>query len=159
MRYVVAASTARLVDECREALAGVPDIDFRVGSVSESGADCDAAVLSFPLAHERYGGEPRIGIAQVLVNERHDGAPPIILAAPPLPVAATAAGVSDAEVENHVVSVLVSTRDAFLRTFPDETDSRILVHLEAAGIDHRDMKPTLGGLQKFLSGHGLLKGY
>ncbi|WP_155546119.1 hypothetical protein [Amycolatopsis camponoti] len=158
MRYVIAASTARLVEECRKALAGVPDIDFRVGSVSESGADCDAAVLSFPLAHERYGGEPRVGVAQVLVNEREDDAPPIILAAPPRPVVATAAEVSDAEVEEHVVRVLVSTRDVFLRAFPEETDSRILVHLEAAGIDRRDMKPTLSALRKFLSGHGVLKG-
>ncbi|HWO64938.1 MAG TPA: hypothetical protein VNO31_33380, partial [Umezawaea sp.] len=90
MKYVIAASIERIVQACREALAGIPDVEFRVGSVPETGVGCDAAILSFPLAHERYGGSPRMGVAQVLMNTRGDGAPGIILATPPSPVSTSA---------------------------------------------------------------------
>jgi hypothetical protein len=154
MRYVIAASTEWLVRQCREVLEEILDVDFQVGSVAETGADCDAAILSFPLAHERYGGVPRMGVAQVLVNERTDGAPSIILATPPGVAKTSAAGVNASEVQEYVVNVLDSCREAFLTVFPGEDDSRILIHLEAAGIDRRDMGPTLDGLVRFLSGHG-----
>jgi hypothetical protein len=154
MKYVIAASTERLVKLCREALEGILDVEFRVGSVPEAGADCDAAILSFPLAHERYGGVPRMGVAQVLVNDREDGAPGIILATPPGPAKTSPAGVNASEVEEYVVKVLGSCREAFLSAFPGEDDSQILIHLEAAGIDRSDMGPILDGLLRFLSRRG-----
>jgi hypothetical protein len=151
VRYVVAASTERIVDACREALRGLPGVEFRVGSVPEAGADCDAAILSFPLAHERYGGTPRIGIAQVLVNRRDDGAPGAILATPPSPAPTSASTCSDFEVEEHVVHVLDSCLAEFLTSFPGrEENSTILIHLEAAGIDRRDLGAPLKGIQRFL---------
>jgi hypothetical protein len=150
MRYVVAASTERIVQACREALRGLPGVEFRLGSVPEAGVGCDAAILSFPLAHERYGGTPRVGLAQVLVNTRGDGAPGVILATPPRPNLADAS--SDLEVEEHVVYVLGSCVAEFLNSFPEcEEVSSILIHLEAAGIDRRDLSAPLKGVYRFLS--------
>lgn len=152
MRYVVAASTVRIVDACREALRGLSGVEFRVGSVPEAGADCDAAILSFPLAHERYGGTPRIGVAQVLVNTRGDGAPSIIMATPPAPPQTLASSDKDSEIERHVFHVLDSCVAEFLNAFPGcDESSKILVHLEAAGIDRRDLTAPLKGILKFLS--------
>lgn len=152
MRYVVAASTARIVEACREALHGLSGVEFRVGSVPEAGVDCDAAILSFPLAHERYGGTPRIGVAQALVNTRGDGAPSIIMATPPAPPQTLASSGKDSEIERHVFHVLDSCVAEFLNAFPGrEESSKILVHLEAAGIDRRDLAAPLKGILKFLS--------
>lgn len=153
MRYVVAASTERMVQECREALRGLPGVEFRVGSVPETGVDCDAAILSFPLAHERYGGTPRIGIAQVLVNTRGDGAPGVILATPPGPALLSASTGGDSEVEEHVVHVLSSCTAEYLNSSPgqDGEASVILIHLEAAGIDRPDLTAPLRGIHRFLS--------
>ncbi|MGW8728494.1 hypothetical protein ACWGNF_20980 [Streptomyces sp. NPDC055808] len=108
--------------------------------------------MSFPLAHERYDGIPRIGVAQALVNKRGDGAPNIILATPPAPPQTLAASGSDSEIERHVFHVLDSCVAEFLNAFPErEESSKILVHLEAAGIDRRDLTAPLKGISKFLS--------
>lgn len=152
MRYVVAASTERIREACREALCGLPGVEFRVGSVPETGADCDVAILSFSLAHERYGGTPQIGVAQALVNTRGDGAPSIIMATPPAPPQTSATSGRDSEIERHVFHVLDSCVAEFLNTFPERGgSSKILVHLEAAGIDRKDIAAPLKGVLKFLS--------
>ncbi|HEX6347016.1 hypothetical protein [Umezawaea sp.] len=152
MEYVVAASLERIVQACREALGDIPDVEFRVGSVPETGAGCDVAILSFPLAHERYGGVPRMGVAQVLVNTRGDGAPGIILATPPTPVPVSATGVGDAEIEEYVIRALDSCLGELENHFPEfEGISKILVHLEAAGLDRKDLGAPLRGVRSFLS--------
>lgn len=152
MRYIVAASSERIVEACREVLGELPGVGFRVGSVPEAGADCDAAILSFPLAHERYGGTPQIGVAQVLENTRGDGAPGVILATPPGPALTSENTGSDSEIERHVVHVLSACVAEFLKCFPGcEANSTILIHLEAAGIDRRDLGAPLKGIYRFLA--------
>ena len=152
MRYVIAASTEPMVQACREALRGLPGVEFRLGSVPEAGADCVAAIVSFPLAHERYGGAPRIGVAQVVANTRGDGVPGVILATPPRPAPVSAGISEDFEIEEHVVYVLESCEAAFLGSFPQcDERSSVLIHLEAAGIDRRDLSAPLKGVYRFLS--------
>ncbi|MFJ3788915.1 hypothetical protein [Kitasatospora sp. NPDC090091] len=150
MRYVLAASAERTTDACRRALQGRSGVEFRVGSVPETGSDCDAAIFSFPLAHERYGGIPRPGAAQLLENQRDDGVPGLILATPPAPPR-TSAGTGE-EVEEHSFHVLSACATEFLREFPElGDDAMILIHMEAAGIDHRNIDASLRGVLRFLS--------
>lgn len=157
MRYVIAASTERIINACRAALSGRPEIECRIGSVREVGTDCDAAVLSFPLAHERYGGSPRLGVAQIIENTRNDGAPKIILATPPAPPRSSTDSVSDSEVEKHVFHILDSCVGEFLNAFPECGEhAKILVHLEAAGLDRRELDAPLKAILKFVSRPNLI---
>jgi hypothetical protein len=151
MEYVIASSSEGVVKVCREMLGFVPGVNFRVGSIPETGFDCDAAILNSPLAHERYGGSPQIGHVQVLSNQRDDGAPETILAAAPISADRAVVEPSEAAIESHVQGVLESCISAFLARFPDRGEgARILVHLEGAGIDRRDIKTPLRGVLRFL---------
>ncbi|MET7282668.1 hypothetical protein ABZS29_30850 [Kribbella sp. NPDC005582] len=152
MRYVIAASTERMVETCRQGLRDLSNVEFRVGSVPETGKDCDAAILSSPLAHERYGGIPRMGVAQVLANTRGDGAPGIILATPLSPVSAVGVTAGRLEVEEHVVYVLSACLEAFLNQYSEcNNESSVLIHLEAAAIDQRDLSAPIRGIRRVLS--------
>ncbi|MEZ0070651.1 hypothetical protein ABIA32_006704 [Streptacidiphilus sp. MAP12-20] len=107
--------------------------------------------MSFPLAHERYGGIPRPEEAQVLVNTRGDGAPGIILATPPTPAKIPGKSGGDCEVESHVFHVLNASVIEFLNEFPECGEaSKILIHLEASAIDRKDLSAALRGVLKLL---------
>ncbi|MEU5656636.1 hypothetical protein ABZ802_13575 [Streptomyces sp. NPDC047737] len=151
MRFVVAASSDAMVQECRRALGHVPGTAFRTGSVPETGAGCDAAVLNSPLAHERYGGVPRIGSVQVLLNQRGDGAPEVILATAPMAAGAAVPDPGDDQIASHVSQTLDACVAAFVEAFPDRAgEACVLLHLEGAGIDREDIAVTLKGLLRFL---------
>jgi hypothetical protein len=152
MKYVVATSSQRHLDSCREFLGVRDGLELRLGSVSETGSDCDAALLSWALAHDRYGGSPTPGFAQVLVNSRSDGAPRLILATPPAPLGAASNAPSDAEVEAFVIRALRSSIAAYSDTGYGSSDSKVLIHLEAAGIDRTDLIPTLSAIADLLGG-------
>ncbi|MFJ6796683.1 hypothetical protein [Streptomyces sp. NPDC091268] len=149
MEYVIAGSSETDVAECRRILGPLSGVEFRVGSVPETGADCDAVILSPALAHERYGGMPRRGEAQVLVNGEQDGAPEIILAA--APVTGAVANPDDARIEEFVHHLLGSCVTAFLEHFPERRQTaRLLVHLEGAAIDRPDVTGPARGVLRFL---------
>ncbi|MYV51996.1 hypothetical protein [Streptomyces sp. SID3212] len=155
MRYVVASSSDSVVRECRNMLGSHPDIEIRMGSVPETGSDCDAVILNSPLAHERYGGSPLIGRVQILANRRDDGAPEAILVAAPISASSAVANPSDVEIENRVAEVLETCVSAFAARFSDaDSKPRILVHLEGAGIDRPDIKVPLRGVLRFLNSAG-----
>ncbi|WP_162793985.1 hypothetical protein [Streptomyces paludis] len=148
MKFVMATSSDRFIQECRRMLGHIPGIEFRTGSIAETGWDCDAAILNSPLAHERYGGSPRIGSVQVLVNHRDDGAPGIILATAPIDFDSATASPLAEEIGMHVQKSLGACTSAFAREFSEEAS--ILIHLEGAGIDRPDIKAPLAGVLKFL---------
>ncbi|MEJ8644388.1 hypothetical protein WKI68_29870 [Streptomyces sp. MS1.HAVA.3] len=153
MEYVIAGSSEADVARFREILRDVPGVEFRVGSVPETGADCDAVILNPALAHERYGGTPRIGEVQVLINRNEDGAPEIILAA--APVTGAMAAPDDAQTEEFVYRLLDSCVTAFWEHFPDRTHTRLLVHLEGAAIDRPDAAvPARGVLRSLQEARG-----
>ncbi|MEV0038146.1 hypothetical protein [Streptomyces sp. NPDC050804] len=151
VRYVIASSTKRIIDECREKLTGVPGLEFRVGSVSETWIGCDAAVVWWPLAHEWYGGMPEPGVAQVLFNTVGDDAPAVILATPAGPGRTSGVGPTDLEIEDYTFNSLDACAREYMRLFPDRRESAdILVHLEASGLDRRDMGAPIRGMARFL---------
>lgn len=82
MRYVIAAAQEHVLSVWRSVLAGHGQFDLRRGYGPETAAGCDAEVMAAPLAHDLYGGKPSPVRAQVLVNERGDGLPPLIVAMP-----------------------------------------------------------------------------
>lgn len=153
MMYVVATSVQRHLDSCREFLGFRDGLEFRLGSVVKTGFDCDAAILSSALAHDRYGGSPVLGLAQVLVNRRADGAPRLILTTPPMPLAAVSGAPTDVQVETFVVRALKSSIDAYVDAGNSPLDSKVLVHLEAAGIDRPDLTPTLRAIAELLGAY------
>ena len=153
MRYVIASAVETTLNACRDFVGAGEGLEFRTGSVSRSGWDCQAAVVNFALAHDRYGGMPVIGSAQVLVNGRGDGAPEIILATPPLPLAAASNSPTDADVESRVLGILRSCITAYVDRFGESAETKVLIHLEAAGIDRPDLTPTLRAIADFLGPH------
>ncbi|MFB8396957.1 hypothetical protein [Streptomyces yangpuensis] len=149
MEYVIAGSSETDIAQCRSVLGDLPGVLFRVGSVPETGADCDAVILNPALAHERYGGQPRRGEVQALLNRREDGAPEIVLAA--APVEGAVADPDAAAVEEFVRDLLDSCVAAFRERFPERASrARILVHLEGAAIDRPDLAVPLTGVLRFL---------
>lgn len=151
MRYVFAAARERMVEECRDSLNAYEGLEFRAGSVADTGWDCKAAIVSFPLAHDRYGGTPQIGHPQVLTNTRGDGAPGIILATPPLLLSSASPAPSDADIAKSVHDIMDSCITAYIAAYTPAQDSKVLVHLEAAGIDRPDLTPVLIAIASFLS--------
>lgn len=151
MKYVIASTSKTTVDRCRAALAGIAGVEFRVGSVPDAWHGCDAAVVWWPLAHEQYGGTPEPGVAQVLFNSPGGDAPEVILATPPGPGATSGVGPTDPEIEEYTFSSLGACIQEYLRHFPECREAAaILIHLEASGINRRDMKAPLRGLERFL---------
>ncbi|MEU1186019.1 hypothetical protein [Streptomyces sp. NPDC005859] len=149
--YVIASGTERAVAACRAALGGISEVDIRVGSVPETGWDCDAAILNGPLAHERYGGAPRRGEVQILANRLKDGAPPVIVAAAPRAMDRAVTEPTDVEIEDYVQDVLTSCVSAIVAAFPDRGEVRVLVHLEGAALDRPAIEVPLRGIRRFLT--------
>ncbi|MER6223645.1 hypothetical protein ACWCYL_35585 [Streptomyces sp. 900105755] len=151
MRYVIASTSKASVDECRAALAGITGIEFRVGPVPDTSQGCDAAVVWWPLAHEQYGGVPEPGAAQVLLNPLGGDAPEVILATPSGPGGTSGVGPTDSEIEDYTFNALDACIREYVRIFPECRDKAVvLVHLEASGINRRDMRAPLRGMERFL---------
>src|SRR5690606_24556574 len=108
------------------------------GSIAEAGVGCDAAVVHYTVAHDRYGGAPIVGKAQVLQNLRNDGAPPVILATPPLESGAGMGPEPQAEVEKHAMRMLGMALVEWVRSplYPHHSSEAVcLLHIEGAGLD------------------------
>lgn len=84
MKIIIADTQSAVLDRWRSELAELGGICFRQGYGSETVGDCDAAVMSVAMAHDRYGGMPKIGRSQILVNRSNDGYAPLIVTTPPL---------------------------------------------------------------------------
>ncbi|MFF2556228.1 hypothetical protein ACFVUS_34820 [Nocardia sp. NPDC058058] len=59
--------------------------EFRVGSMPAVGSGCDTILMIAYLVHDRYGGRPPRGRAQVIENLSGDSLPYLILVTPPYP--------------------------------------------------------------------------
>ncbi|MFI6101860.1 hypothetical protein ACIA8G_40455 [Lentzea sp. NPDC051213] len=125
-------------------------VEFRLGSVAETWHGCAAMVMWWPIAYERHGGTPKDGIARVLLNVRDD-APELVLATPPGP--GLTAGLDPVEADREVFSlaVLGACVEAYRRELPDQENSTVLIHLEAAALDQGDMAATASGIARFLA--------
>lgn len=154
MKYVIASGLARNFETCREFLGHIKGLEIRFGSAPETGWDCDAEIVWFPIAHDRYGGFPKTGVAQVLDNSRFDGAPGIVLATPPLMRGSASNADQDAENERQVLEILRSCVAAFVDEFGRDDESKILIHFEGSGIARPNLEPTLKALEKFLKEEG-----
>ena len=125
MQYVFAAVQERVLSVWRSVLAGNGQFDLRRGYGPETAAGCDAVVMAAPLAHDRYGGKPSPARAQVLVNERGDGLPRLIVAMPAVllhgeigPPVEASGSAPDARLQNLVLRCLEAV-DEFSTQNPD----------------------------------------
>lgn len=136
VEIVLGSASGRLVDECAR-LVGGTGVEVRKGSVIECGWDCDAALVNAPLAHERYGGVPEIGRAQVLLNDTGDGAPGWVITTVPLALREAADVRDDQDRERFVRGVMDSGLRAMFDVMGEKREPRfrVLVHLEAAAFD------------------------
>lgn len=151
MRYVIASGSESILAVAREMLSGLPGIEFRAGTVPDTWEGCDATVMWWPLAHDRYGGIPEPEVAQILHNNRGDDLPGIILATPSGPGRTSGVGSSEDEIELYACTSLGACISEFKRQFSDRWQkSQILVHLEASGLDREDINASLRGISKAL---------
>lgn len=152
MRIVLAARSSRSVARATELLGGTPNLEIKSGSVPELAVGCDAEIMHFTLAHDRYGGSPIIGHSQVLHNLRNDGAPPVIIATPSLEDGAgLGGGDPDHETELHAERMIRIALDAWVASLGETAESEhlcCLIHLEGAGLDFGPLDPILRGVAK-----------
>lgn len=155
MRFVVSSSSELKSEQLSHLLGGLPKVAVRSGSLAEVGADCDAAVVHYTVAHDRYGGAPIVGKAQVLRNSRNDGAPATILATPPLESGAGTGSEGQAEVENHVLRMLSSALAEWARSPlypPGSAEATCVLHIEAAGLDFGELGSIARGIGLAIEG-------
>lgn len=131
MRFVVASAAPERVDALR-ACSQAAQFEVRSGSVPETSAGCDVALVSFPLAADRYGALWLNHAAQVLSNDRHDGAPLIIVALPTVPERRSAAEMGE---DGWAQWTITGALEALSSTFGPDDDLTVLVHLEATALD------------------------
>ncbi|WP_155377907.1 hypothetical protein [Cellulomonas sp. JZ18] len=142
MRFVVGVGNA---ERYRQVVAGLdPDYPYEVrqGGVAAVGAGCDAQLMMFPLAAERYAGaDPRSRAAQVLVNDRGDGGTPVVVALPTLALDADLRPVTHGRTHReHVTWAITSALAALEDACGDLDGLTVLLHLEAAAMDARPLE-------------------
>ncbi|WP_251745674.1 hypothetical protein [Frankia sp. AiPs1] len=151
MRYVIASASAMILARVQEKLSDWSGVEFRVGRVPDTWSGCDAMVMWWPLAHDRFGGIPEPGVAKVLRNGRGDDLPGIILATPSGPGMTSGVGTSRAEIEDYSFRALESCFREYRRRFPESDEkSKILVHIEASGLDIPDLDSSIRGIARAL---------
>lgn len=157
MKFVVATSNKRKLDEVSQLLSGRSNLELRDGSVPDVSHGCDAAVMHFTLAHDRYGGRPVVGQSQVLRNSRNDGVAPIILATPPLEAGAGLGPDKDAETERHTARMVGMALDAWVKSpdYPEDASGLVcLIHIEGAGLTFSPLDAICRGLEKTMGTYG-----
>ncbi|MFC5286200.1 hypothetical protein ACFPM7_03995 [Actinokineospora guangxiensis] len=129
---MIASGTPSKVAEYERAAAGYADLEVRFGSVPETGADCDAVVITVPIAHDWHGGFPVIGRAQVLLNERNDDSPPFVVTTIPFEIG-NFPDVSDWSGEYEYMRSVLEAGMRELVSVLGEASLRVLVHSDGAG--------------------------
>ncbi|SEQ82364.1 hypothetical protein SAMN05216188_105231 [Lentzea xinjiangensis] len=151
MHYVIASFSEPTLAAWRESLGDLPGVTFRTGAGSAVSFDCDAQLMNFYLAHDRYGGTPEIGRAQVLVNTRNDSSPRYIVATPPF--AGGGPEVTDpAELEerlHHTFSACFDAISGAVERDPGVIE-RVLVHVEGMGLEEIGREPSIRALRRAL---------
>lgn len=158
MRFVIASSSERKLFEVSRLLGGLSYVEFRLGSVAEVAKGCDAEVMHFTLAHNRYGGSPVVGQSQVVRNLRNDGAPPIILTTPPLEVGAGLGSNPELETELHAKRMVEMALAEWVKSseFPKGSSGVVcLIHLEGAGLDFGSTEAICRGIRRAIDCYGV----
>lgn len=151
MQYVLASVAPSTLEEWQHALGDLPGLDFRLGAGSAVSQDCDAQIVKFYHAHDRYGGTPEVGKSQVLANTRNDGSPAIIVATPPF---ASGPEVTDpAELAERMYFTFSSCFNeiARLNTTNPGIVTRVLIHIEGLGLEEIGREPSIIGLRRALA--------
>ncbi|MCA1224668.1 hypothetical protein [Saccharopolyspora sp. 6M] len=133
MQLVVATEYEEESAELERFLGGRDDIRVRCGTVPDVAVECDFMVVKFYLAHDRYGGYPRPGEAQLLVNTREDGLPKKIVATPPFFADDNSTNAKD--VKRRLREMLGKSFDLVKGANGEISDASVLVHREALGLD------------------------
>ncbi|GGM45020.1 hypothetical protein ACFQBY_01640 [Promicromonospora citrea] len=141
MNFVVAIGAADLFEEVRASVGPEYPYEIRTGGITAVGSGCDAELVNFPLACERYGADRTRHVAQVLSNDRSDGAPELIVVIPPLEVDKRGAPVTQGmDYRQWVAWALGSSLDALAVAIGSLKDVTVLIHLESAGMDARPLE-------------------
>lgn len=138
MRFVVAVGAKDCFQEVRGAVRPGYPFEVRTGEVKVTGVGCDAELVSFPLACERYGADPVRHVAQVLPNTRSDGAPEIVVAIPPLKADATGRPITHGmDTEAWLTWALTGALEALRESVGDLEGVSVLLYLDAVGMQHQ----------------------
>lgn len=141
MRFVVAIGVESHIQDVLNAVRPGYPFEVRTGPVKVAAAGCDAELVSFPLAAERYGADPKRHVAQVLSNPRDDGAPAIVVAIPPLEVDATGKPITRGmDTDEWLTWALNGALEALRDSVGDLDGVSVLLYLEAVGMERRARK-------------------
>lgn len=141
MDFVIAIGDARRFQQVRAAIDSKFPLELRFGGLAETATGCDVALVNFPLSCERYGADPARHVAQVLVNDRGDGAPPVIVAVPPREIDAEGNLIAEEVGYGEWVEWAVRTSlNALVTELGELPQISILIHLEAAALDERPLE-------------------
>ncbi|QUQ71161.1 hypothetical protein JJ691_89440 [Kutzneria sp. CA-103260] len=151
MQYVLASVAPSTVEDWQRALEDLPWLDFRVGAGSAVSHDCDAQIVKFHLAHDRYGGTPEVGRSQVLANTRGDGSPAIIVATPPFAGGPEITDPGELAERTHFTFASCFNEITRLNTTNPGAVTRVLIHIEGLGLAETGREPSIIGLRRALA--------
>lgn len=141
MRFVVAVGVKDYFQDVLGAVRPGYPFEVRTGAVKTTAIGCDAELVAFPLACERYGADPKRHVAQVLSNTRGDGAPAIVVAIPPLEVDAAGRPMTQGmDTEEWLTWALTGALDALRESVGSLDGVSVLLYLEAVGMERRAHK-------------------
>ncbi|MFD5317723.1 hypothetical protein [Streptomyces sp. NPDC127098] len=80
MQIIITSRNAETLRTWRRFFENDPDVDLQVGNRAQ--VPVDAVLMAGIFAHERYGGSPSHDSAEILVNRRGDGQPPLVIVPP-----------------------------------------------------------------------------
>ncbi|MFI9388572.1 hypothetical protein [Kutzneria sp. NPDC052558] len=151
VQYVLASVAQSTLDDWRRVLGDLPGLDFRLGAGSAVSHDCDAQIVTFYLAHDRYGGTPEIGRSQILTNTRGDGSPAIIVATPPFASGPEISDPPELAERMHVTFSSCFNEIARLNTTNPDTATRALIHIEGLDLEDISREPSITALRQALA--------
>ena len=150
MRYVLASVAPATLEAWQHALNGLSCLEFRQGAGSVVSDDCDAQIMKFYHAHDRYGGTPEVGRSQVLANTRGDGSPAIIITTPPFTGGPEIT--NPVELEDRMYCTFSRCFDAVaqLNSINPGIVTKLLIHIEGLGLEEIGREPSIIGLRRAL---------
>ncbi|QIZ34187.1 hypothetical protein [Saccharopolyspora sp. ASAGF58] len=147
MLLIFATTTDEKASRFRATLGDITNIEFRTGAVKDTAIGCDAILIKFYLAHDRYGGTPKPGVSQVLPNSRNDGLPALIVTTLPFPPGDEVADPS--QLEDRFYTMFAVPMTTFNDFLSNQSESKSLhVHREGLGLDSAEDAIVAGALRR-----------
>lgn len=115
LKLIIADFNSDLLSAWSEVFQGISEVEFIKADFQNliRYPELDAVVIRWIFAHERYGGNPKMGESQILSTHGEIGIPQWVVATPSFPVTIT---YTPEEYEYHVFSKVFESIERFNKT-------------------------------------------